>query len=219
MIWQLHCCLTSLCVYRQINSYQPPSGYLSITRSASGGSARDLRRQQAQGVPSPQKVASLRPRASGLLGKAQKLRVLFVGPSLHSSVRLRRTRHSGQKSRLCADQSGMPLRYNLACLCRSLPPRGKGVSPFPDLKYSAPAPCRSGSKGEAPWSPKAKSRIPYFRMPQPNSSGFLARPMPPIHSIQRMRPLPSFSLTRKEKRKRVPVLSGMPSFASGSDTS
>ena len=51
MIWQLYCCLNSLYVYRQINSYQPPSGYLSITRSASGGSARDLRRQQAQGVP------------------------------------------------------------------------------------------------------------------------------------------------------------------------
>ena len=33
-----------------------------------------------QGVPSPQKVASLRPRASGLLGFAQKLRVLFWGP-------------------------------------------------------------------------------------------------------------------------------------------
>ena len=39
------------------------------------------------------------------------------------------------------------------------PPGGKGVSPFPALKYSAPAPCRSGSKGEAPWSPKAKSRF------------------------------------------------------------
>ena len=51
VIWQVYCCLNSLYVYRQINSYQPPSGYLSITRSASGGSARDLRRQQAQGVP------------------------------------------------------------------------------------------------------------------------------------------------------------------------
>ena len=57
MIWQLYCCLTSLCVYRQINSYQPLSGYLSITRSASGGSARDLRRQQAQGVPGACKKA------------------------------------------------------------------------------------------------------------------------------------------------------------------
>ena len=55
MIWQLYCCLTLLCVYRQINSYQPPSGYLSITRSASGRSARDLRRQQAQGVPGADK--------------------------------------------------------------------------------------------------------------------------------------------------------------------
>ena len=47
--------------------------------------------------------------------------------------------------------------------CLSLPepppPGGKGETPFPDLKYSAPAPCRSGSKGEAPWSPKAKSRF------------------------------------------------------------
>ena len=105
----------------EFSSYQPPSGYLSITRSASGGSARDLRRQQAQGVPPPQKVASLRPRASGLLGFAQKLRVLFGGPSLHSSVRLRRTRHSGQKSRRgrrperCAAQV-------LACLSTVEPP-------------------------------------------------------------------------------------------------
>ena len=77
-----------------------------------------------QGVPSPQKVASLRPRASGLLGFAQKLRVLFGGPSLHSSVRLRRTRHSGQKSRLCADRSGVPLLY-APCLSPSgLPPSG-----------------------------------------------------------------------------------------------
>ena len=61
MGWQLHCCLTSLCVYRQINSYQPPSGYLSITRSASGRSARDLRRQQAQGVPKACKKAGFAP--------------------------------------------------------------------------------------------------------------------------------------------------------------
>ena len=57
----MHCCLTSLCVCRQINSYQPPSGYLSITWSASGGSARDLRRQQAQGVPKACKKAGFAP--------------------------------------------------------------------------------------------------------------------------------------------------------------
>ena len=109
----------------EFSSYQPPSGYLSITRSASGGSARDLRRQQAQGVPPPQKVASLRPRASGLLGKAQKLRVLFVGPSLHSSVRLRRTRHSGQKSRRGRrpERCAAPVQ---PCLSLSEPPRPEG---------------------------------------------------------------------------------------------
>ena len=63
----------------------------------------------------------------------------------------------GKKADAVADRSGVPLLYNHACLYRSLPPGGKGVPPFPDLKYSAPAPCRSGSKGEAPWSPKAKS--------------------------------------------------------------
>ena len=87
-----------------------------------------------QGVPSPQKVASLRPRASGLLGFAQKLRVLFGGPSLHSSVRLRRTRHSGQKSR----RGRRPKRCAAPvqpCLSPSglLPPGGKGVPPFPAL--------------------------------------------------------------------------------------
>ena len=41
----------------EMSSQQPPSGYLSITRSASGRSARDLRRQQAQGVPGVGKKA------------------------------------------------------------------------------------------------------------------------------------------------------------------
>ena len=65
----------------------------------------------------------------------------------------------GKKADAVADRSGVPLLYNHACLYQSLPPGGKGETPFPDLKYSAPAPCRSGSKGEAPWSPKAKSRF------------------------------------------------------------
>ena len=146
----------------EFSSYQPPSGYLSITRSASGRSARDLRRQQVQGVPPPQKVASLRPRASGLLGFAQKLRVLFGGPSLHSSVRLRRTRHSGQKSRLCADRSGVPLLYNHACFQPTLPnPEGKPER-FSRLSYPAPAPCRSECRGEAPCSLQ-RSEIPNDR--------------------------------------------------------
>ena len=107
----MHCCLTSLCVYQQINSYQPPSGYLSITRSASGGSVRDLRRQQAQGVPKACKKAGFAPTGA-----------------------------------VCRSGTRLPVHS------RASPPGGKGVSPFPDLKYSAPAPCRSGSKGEAPWS-------------------------------------------------------------------
>ena len=45
----------------EFSSYQPPSGYLSITRSASGRSARDLRRQQAQGVPKACKKAGFAP--------------------------------------------------------------------------------------------------------------------------------------------------------------
>ena len=111
MIWQLYCCLTSLCVYRQINSYQPPSGYLSITRSASGRSARDLRRQQAQGVPKACKKAGFAPTGA-----------------------------------VCRSCTTMPVSI------RAPPPGGKTGTVFPDLKYSAPAPCRSGSKGEAPWS-------------------------------------------------------------------
>ena len=151
----------------------------------------------------------------------------FTSDGQHLAVP--RVTSGSSRRRECPASAKKPMRSPTGAVCRSCtilpvsirapPPGGETGTVFPDLKYSAPAPCRSGSKGEAPWSPKAKSRIPYFRMPQPNSSGFLARPMPPIHSIQRMRPLPSFSLTRKEKRKRVPVLSGMPSFASGSDTS
>ena len=45
----------------EISSQQPPSGYLSITRSASGSSERDLRRQQAQGVPKARKKAGFAP--------------------------------------------------------------------------------------------------------------------------------------------------------------
>ncbi|WP_419645689.1 hypothetical protein, partial [Victivallis vadensis] len=57
-----------------------------------------------------------------------------------------------------ADRSGVPLLYNHACLYRSLPlPEGKAVR-LSRLSYPAPAPCRSGSKGEAPWSlPKERN--------------------------------------------------------------
>ena len=148
MIWQLYCCLTSLYVYRQINSYQPPSGYLSIIWSASGGSARDLRRQQAQGVPSPQKVASLRPRASGLLGFAQKLRVLFGGPKLRSSVRLRRTRHYAKKQALRRpERCAAPVQP-----CLSLPeppPRRENRSGFPGSQVFGPGTLPVGFQGRS----------------------------------------------------------------------
>ena len=80
MIWQLYCCLTLLCVYQLITSYQPPSGYLSVTWSASGRSARDLRRQQAQGVPSSPK--SCLPSATGLgtFRQSPKAAGTFRGP-------------------------------------------------------------------------------------------------------------------------------------------
>ena len=117
VIWQLYCCLNSLYVYRQINSYQPPSGYLSITRSASGGSARDLRRQQAQGVPKACKKAGFAPTGA-----------------------------------VCRSGTRLPVHSRAS-------PRRERRFAFPGSKYSAPAPCRSGSKGEAPWSPKAKSRF------------------------------------------------------------
>ena len=117
----MYCCLTSLCVCRQINSYQPPSGYLSITRSASGGSARDLRRQQAQGVPKACKKAGFAPTGA-----------------------------------VCRSCTTMPVSTGAS------PPGGKGETPFPDLKYSAPAPCRSGCRGEAPCSLR-KERNPGSR--------------------------------------------------------
>ena len=66
----------------------------------------------------------------------------------------------GKKADAVADRSGVPLLYAPCLSLSELPlPGGKGGTPFPALKYSAPAPCRSGSKGEAPWSPKAKSRF------------------------------------------------------------
>ena len=91
----------------------------------SGGSRR-------RECPLPQKVASLRPRASGLLGFAQKLRVLFGGPSLHSSVRLRRTRHSGQKSRRGRrpERCAAPVQSCLS-LSELPPPRRERRAAFP----------------------------------------------------------------------------------------
>ena len=66
----------------------------------------------------------------------------------------------GKKADAVADRSGVPLLYAPCLSLSELPlPGGKGETPFPALKYSAPAPCRSGSKGEAPWSPKTKSRF------------------------------------------------------------
>ena len=100
----------------EFSSYQPPSGYLSITRSASGRSARDLRRQQAQGVPKACKKAGFAPTGA-----------------------------------VCRSGTTLPVSTGAS------PTRRERRSAFPGSKYPAPAPCRSGSKGEAPWSPKAKS--------------------------------------------------------------
>ena len=145
-------CLTSLCVYRQINSYQPPSGDLSITRSASGGSARDLRRQQVQGVPSPQKVASLRPRASGLLAIAKSCGYFSGAPPSIPPCGFAVLVIPGKKADFAPTGAVCRSCTTLPVSIRAPPPGGKGGTPFPDLKYPAPAPCRSGSKGEAPWS-------------------------------------------------------------------
>ena len=125
----------------------------------SGGSRR-------RECPLPQKVASLRPRASGLLGFAQKLRVLFVGPSLHSSVRLRRTRHSGQKSRRgrrperCAAQV-------LACLSTvEPPPRRERRNAFPGSQVFGAGTLPVGVQGRSALLAAISSEIPerrYFR--------------------------------------------------------
>ena len=76
----------------------------------------------------------------------------------------------GKKADAVADRSGVPLLY-APCLSLSElpPPGGKGGTPFPDLKYSAPAPCRSGSKGEAPWSLR-EERNPIKILKQDDSS-------------------------------------------------
>ena len=125
----------------------------------SGGSRR-------RECPLPQKVASLRPRASGLLGFAQKLRVLFGGPSLHSSVRLRRTRHSGQKSRRGRrpERCAAPVQPCLS-LPGPPPPGGKGVSPFPDLSTRRRHLAGRGAGAKRP-ARSERSEIPerrYFR--------------------------------------------------------
>ena len=69
-------------------------------------------------------------------------------------------------------------------VCRSCTtmPVSTGASPsrrgnrngFPGSKYPAPAPCRSGSKGEAPWSPKAKS---------PNNAAARHKKSPEVETI------------------------------------
>ena len=79
--------------------------------SISGRSARDLRRQQAQGVPGADKKIGSAPTGA-----------------------------------VCRSCTTMPVHS------RASPPGGETGTVFPALKYSAPAPCRSGSKGEAPWS-------------------------------------------------------------------
>ena len=73
-----------------------------------------------------------------------------------------------------------------ACLSTVEPPLpgGKGGTPFPALKYSAPAPCRSGSKGEAPWSPKAKSPFGNLHM------ALLNNPILQVFSITQPGPFP-----------------------------
>ena len=75
----------------------------------------------------------------------------------------------GSRRRECPASAKKPTRSPTGAVCRSgtrppvhsraSPPEGKAVR-LSRLSYPAPAPCRSGSKGEAPWSPEAKSRMP-----------------------------------------------------------
>ena len=173
MIWQLYCCLTALCVYRQINSYQPPSGYLSITRSASGGSARDLRRQQAQGVPKARKKAGFVPtgavcrscttlpvsiRAPPPEGKAVRLSRISSIRHRHLAGRVPRAKRLGRSQR-----SEIPVQET--CTQRRLIDRY-------DFKVPVPAPCRSGIPG-AKQDRGGISKNAEMRLAIPKSSGML----------------------------------------------
>ena len=105
-----------------------------------------------QGVPSPQKVASLRPRASGLLAIAKSCGYFSGAPPSIPPCGFAVLVIPGKKADAVADRSGVPLLYNHACRHQGSPhPEGKPFR-FSRLSYPAPAPCRSGSKGEAPWS-------------------------------------------------------------------
>ena len=65
----------------------------------------------------------------------------------------------GKKADAVADRSGVPLLYNHACLHQGSPyPEGKAFR-LSRLSYPAPAPCRSGCRGEAPCS-LPRSEIP-----------------------------------------------------------
>ena len=85
MIWQLHCCPTLPSLCWQINSYQPPSGFLSVSRSASGRSACDLRRQLTAGSALspksclPSSFAEAAEDKSGLSSIALARRMIFFG--------------------------------------------------------------------------------------------------------------------------------------------
>ena len=114
----------------------------------------------AAGAGSALSPKSCLPSATGLgtFGQSPKAAGTFRGPrppflraaSPYSSFRAKK--RALRRPERCAAQ--VP-----ACLSTVEPPPRRGNrSGFPGSKYSAPAPCRSGSKGEAPWSPKAKSR-------------------------------------------------------------
>ena len=96
---------------------------------------------------------------------------IFLLPDQHIAVP--RVTSGGSRRRECLKPAKkQALRRPERCAaqvqpCLSLPepppPGGKGETPFPALKYSAPAPCRSGCRGEAPCSPKAKSPAGFIR--------------------------------------------------------
>ena len=169
----------------EFSSYQPPSGYLSITWSASGGSARDLRRQQAQGVPSSPK--SCLPSATGLgtFGLCPKAAGTFRGP-LPPFLRAASPYSSFRAKKPTRSPTGA-----VCCSCITLPV-STGVSPtrrgnrngFPGSKYSAPAPCRSGCRGEAPCSLRSAAKSPRdvisgrVRSPEPRCPAAAAPAVP-----------------------------------------
>ena len=144
---------------RKISSQQPPSWYLSITyqhlevpRVTSGGSRR-------RECPLPKKLPPFGHGPRDFWAKPKSCGYFSGAPPSIPPCGFAVLVIPGKKAGFAPTEAVCRSCTTMPVSIRAPPPGGETGTVFPALKYSAPAPCRSGCRGEAPCSLQ-RSEIP-----------------------------------------------------------